>query len=303
VGDKTGIAWTDATWNPIRGCSRVSEGCRHCYAEQQAARIIRMANGKPTKYDGLVKLVNGEARWTGLVRLDESDLFWPLRKREPLRIFVNSMSDLFHETLPDDAIDQVFAVMALCCRHTYQILTKRADRMHAYLTAPGRHDAWSKYIAKFASKAGVPISGVADGWWPRHSQHIWLGVSIENQDAANTRIPLLLRTPAAVRFLSCEPLIGEVVLNDHWISPTGFDPVVGDDVTVVQPRISWVITGCESGPGARPCNIEWLRSLRDQCTDVGVPLFVKQLFRNGKLRRDKAEFPDDLQFMEFPPCQ
>ena len=140
MGDKTGIEWTDMTWNPVRGCSRVSEGCRHCYAEQQAARIIRMGKGKPTPYDGLVKTVGGEARWTGVVRMVEDRLADPLKWRKPRRIFANSMSDLFHEELDDEQIDRVFAVMLLAPRHTFQVLTKRAARMRAYFADPDLYE-------------------------------------------------------------------------------------------------------------------------------------------------------------------
>ena len=228
MADNTRIEWTDATWNPLRGCSRVSEGCRHCYAEQVAARF----SGPGLKFEGIAHRIGGEARWTGKVVLVEEKLTEPLRWRRPRRIFVNSMSDLFHEELPDDAIDRVFAIMARAPHHTFQILTKRAVRLRAYMSAPGR--------------AVLP--------------HVWLGVSVEDQAAAEERIPELLAVPAALRFLSCEPLLGPLRL-ESYLGRRG---------------IGWVISGGESGPRARPPDPAWFRSLRDQCRAARVPFFFKQ---------------------------
>jgi len=287
MGDSTGIEWTDATWNPVRGCSRVSAGCMRCYAERVAARF----SGPGQPYHGLARragdvyrLPNGdhrsqvEAGWTGVVRIVPEHLADPLKWKRPRRIFVNSMSDLFHEDLPDDSIDQVFAVMIIGSRHTYQVLTKRAGRMRAYITTPGRHEAWSRHIARLAPHAA--FSGVTEDWWPTHAGHIWLGVSVENQDAADERIPELLRTPAAIRFLSCEPLLGPVDLRSHFAGHCPeHDFASGFCTDRAHPgvqHLGWVIAGCESGPGARPCDVAWLRTLRDQCADSGVPYFLKQ---------------------------
>lgn len=319
MGEKTGISWTDATWNPTRGCSRVSEGCRNCYAEVQAARIVRMGKGKPTAYDGLVKLVGGEPRWTGDVRLVPDQLSWPLRKRKPLRIFVNSMSDLFHESLTNEQIAAVFGVMAACPQHTFQVLTKRAKRMREWFEWLDKaitghwHARWGvlfehlePLLGEVATQAAwmraiadepVPQSLGDAGCHPWPLPNVWLGVSVENQAAGDERIPELLATPAAVRFLSCEPLIGEVDLdlprceNPHHDDENGW---YWDDESAMpfcsecdversyghwlhlDGGIDWVIAGCESGPGARPCSVEWLRSLRDQCTEAGVAYFLKQ---------------------------
>jgi protein gp37 len=309
MADKTGISWTDATWNPVRGCSRVSEGCRNCYAERVAARF----SGRGQPYEGLIKHVRTkaspasrmlesgrEARWNGVVRLIPEHLADPLRWKKPRRVFVNSMSDLFHESLTDDQIDQVFAVMALARHHTFQVLTKRAKRMRAYITTPDRHEAWSRHI-KTRSRV---IGGVEAGWWPRFAQHIWLGVSVENQAAADERIPELLATPASVRFLSCEPLIGDVEIarwmkvHKRWQSkdtlPDGRAPAYPLASWHMQALVAadwrcpidWVIAGCESGPGARPCSVDWLRSLRDQCAAARVPFFLKQAVEESGLELD-----------------
>ena len=290
MGDKTGIEWTDTTWNPVRGCSRVSEGCRHCYAEQQAARIIRMGKGKPTPYDGLVKTVGGEARWTGVVRMVEDRLADPLKWRKPRRIFANSMSDLFHEELDDEQIDRVFAVMLLAPRHTFQVLTKRAARMRAYFADPDLYErvlhAADEFRRRWPRLNGIGIADPATS----PARWIWLGVSVENQAAADERIPELLATPAAVRFLSCEPLLSPVdlwrwLVEDARVTHAEEDAPdgaivdgrlrVGSEWTRID-RLHWVIAGCESGPGARPCDAAWLRSLRDQCAAASVAFFLKQ---------------------------
>lgn len=242
MGDKSKIEWTDATWNPVRGCSRVSEGCRHCYAEGVAARF----SGPGQPYEGLAERTAKGPRWTGKVRLIESQLDLPLRWRKPRRIFVNSMCDLFHESLPDLAIDRVFAIMALAPHHTFQVLTKRPERMRAYLT-----------------DSATPLKHT--GSWPL--PNVWLGVSVENQEAADERIPLLLDTPAAVRFLSCEPLLRPVDLTDYLVETAR---------TNRDWYLDWIISGGESGTGARPCHPDWIRTLRDQCAAASVPFFFKQ---------------------------
>lgn len=286
MGD-TAISWTHRpgtrgrTWNPTKGCSRISEGCRHCYAESQAARIVRMNRGKPTVYDDLVKLHRdgyAAARWTGKVILDTETLAAPLKWRWPSTVFVNSMSDLFHESLTNEQIAAVFGVMAACPRHTFQCLTKRAGRMRAWFEWIAVQPTYLHTIKMSprlvcrveADKLinpkmeGRPLGTEPDPrGWPL--PNVWLGVSVENQDAADERIPLLLQTPAAVRFLSCEPLLGPVELPSH-------DQSMGRSHS----PLDWIISGCESGPGARPCDIVWLRSLRDQCAAAGVPFFLKQ---------------------------
>jgi protein gp37 len=315
MGDKTGIEWTDATWNPVRGCSRVSEGCRHCYAERVAARFA--GPGKP--YEGLAKVtaprdlldrVGGRRNgWTGEVRLIAERLADPLRRKKPRRIFVNSMSDLFHEKLTNEQIAAVFGVMAAAPHHTFQVLTKRAKRLREWFAWATRHgdghdlmrfgpsalitcaweacsgDAWED-LEPPEKLGSIPSADIFGTTWPL--PNVWLGVSVENQAAADERIPELLATPAAVRFLSCEPLIGPVDL-EHIRHSFGHGPsgesyeitscLEDDDgfgLNAEHARIDWVITGCESGPGARPCDVAWLRSLRDQCASARVPFFLKQ---------------------------
>lgn len=273
---KTEISWTDMSWNPVRGCSRVSEGCRNCYAERVAARF----SGPGQPYEGLARrgsqtmIGKSRDRWTGVVRLIPEHLADPLRWRKPRRIFVNSMSDLFHESLTNEQIAAVFGVMAAAPQHTFQCLTKREKRMREWFELM-HGDPLVRMTASLGEYMAVP-RGVA--YREPHDQaqrwplpNVWLGVSVENQEAADERIPELLRVPAAVRFLSCEPLIGAVdvvdVVGRWWLD---------NEIDAIEARLDWVISGCESGPGARECKVEWLRSLRDQCAAAGVPYFLKQ---------------------------
>jgi len=297
------------TWNPTKGCSRISEGCRHCYAEAQAARIVRMGKGKPTPYDGLVKTVNGEARWTGAVRLVPETLAQPLSWKQPSTVFVDSMSDLFHESLTNEQIAAVYGVMAACPQHTFIVLTKRARRRREWFRwadkVGGGFDlmrygpsglltcAWEACAGNAWGDddpperlGSVPGPDTFGTQWPL--PNVWEGVSVENQNAADERIPELLQTPAALRFLSCEPLLGPLDLTDRlgvWTSC----PECGRNVSVdedgcctgcgrdaVYFGVDWVIAGCESGPGMRPCATSWLASLRDQCAAAEVPFFLKQ---------------------------
>lgn len=260
MGDTT-IEWTDKTWNPLRGCRRVSEGCRHCYAERMALRF----SGPGQPYEGLVRKVGNEARWTGEVRLVPELLLEPLRWRKPRRVFVNSMSDLFHEDVPFEFIARVFAVMGTAREHIFQVLTKRPARMLQFMDT-----LRNGYILDVPREAG-------DELWASYIlplPNVWLGVSVEDQAAADERIPLLLRTPAAVRWISAEPLFGPVDLShylvDDWTR-------IGDDVHYhVGDSLHWVVVGGESGPGARPMHPDWARSLRDQCQAAGVAYFFKQ---------------------------
>lgn len=274
--NKTTIAWTDSTWNPTRGCSRVSEGCRNCYAERVASRF----SGPGMPYEGLAR----DGRWTGIVRLVEGKLDQPLRWQRPRRIFVNSMSDLFHESLPDDAIDRVFAVMALA-PHVFQVLTKRPERMRAYMQHRMQHRRDQLYpvsktchVVPALLRAQLGYS-IAVRRWPPPNVH--LGVSVEDQETADARIPLLLQTPAAVRWVSAEPLLGPIDLNDSrdWMTPGLTKPRNA-------PRLDWVVVGGESGPGARPCGVAWIRDVVQQCREAGVPCFVKQLGANVRDRND-----------------
>ncbi|HKP08330.1 MAG TPA: phage Gp37/Gp68 family protein [Microbacterium sp.] len=275
---KTEISWTDVTWNPVRGCSQVSPGCANCYAKHQAARIVRMSKGKPSKYDRLVRITkSGEPAWTGEVELDPVALAAPLSWKKPRQIFVNSMSDLFHEKLTNEQIAAVFGVMAAAPQHTFQVLTKRARRMREWFE-------WANPVGKeLLNRIPMPpipraliedaaldaLNGVVDGIprrrdarWPLPNVH--LGVSAENQDTLDERWPDLLACPAVVRWFSCEPLLGDIDLK-HMLADAA-----------CKAGSLWLVAGCESGPGARPCDVAWLRSLRDQCAAAGVPFFLKQ---------------------------
>jgi len=240
MGRTTNIEWTDATWNPVRGCSRVSEGCRNCYAERQAARFKDV--GQPF-HQFVKRHVNGEPRWTGKVELVEKHLDDPLHWKIPRRIFVNSMSDLFHEALPDEVIDRVFAVVTLCPQHAFQVLTKRPERMLSYCSSNATLGRLVSLVAKSIGIEGVTVNWTwkDDGFTGVHFPNVWLGVSVEDQKTADERIPLLLQTPAAVRFVSYEPALGPV----DWRQI---------------PHLDWVIVGGESGPGARPFDIAWARN-------------------------------------------
>jgi protein gp37 len=269
LSDKSKIEWTDATWNPVTGCSKVSEGCRNCYAMKFAERW----RGTPGHY-----YENGFDITLRPDKLDE-----PLHWRRPRRIFVNSMSDLFHEKVPFDFIRTVFTIMAEANWHTFQILTKRPDRMKNVLDQLSwRFD-------------GLIFNG-SKVTWPL--PNVWLGVSVENQRAADERIPLLLQTPAAVRFLSMEPLLGPVDLrNIDYDRTVKIDCLTGlhgwpYPHAEQDKRIHWVIVGGESGPGARPMHPDWVRSLRDQCHAAGVPFFFKQWgeFLPHESNEDDPEF-------------
>ena len=288
----TAIQWTDATWNPVVGCTPVSPGCLNCYAATFAAR------GMHENYVGLTVRRKGEggrtrAVFNGTVRCLPEKLDQPLRWRKPRRVFVNSMSDLFHEAVPFEFIDKCFAVMALCPQHTFQVLTKRPARMAEYLCGLRDPERLRTVMNKAADggehRAGAyNLTSIAQGAIYGRTQflppfrNVWLGTSVENQKTADQRIPHLLRCPAAVRFLSCEPLLGALSLNERqgaWLGPASQSRGMHDG-------IDWVIVGGESGPGARPCDVEWVRSIVGQCKDAGVPVFVKQLGGHVVCRND-----------------
>jgi protein gp37 len=280
MADKTTIEWTDATWNPITGCSLVSEGCRNCYAAELAATRLRH---HPSR-EGLARRnADGVAKFTGEVRLSEQWLDQPLKWKKPRRIFVCAHGDLFHENVPAEWIDKVFAVMALAPHHTFQVLTKRPERMREYLKPfdQRRADALGNASLKFGYDG--PLECLS---WPL--PNVWLGTSVEDQATANDRIPHLLATPAAIRFISAEPLLGSIdlrrihIVNGSEIETTNamagnWQVADGDHFrTGKVPRLDWVIVGGESGRGARPMHPDWVRALRDQCGGADVPFFFKQ---------------------------
>jgi len=299
----TSIEWTDKTWNPTTGCTRVSEGCRNCYAFQlhdmrhaahKAGKSVPAQYAKPFKE----------------LQMFEDRLSDPMGWRKPALVFVNSMSDLFHKDVPELFIDSVFAAMVLAEWHTYQILTKRPERMADYfadeayrrrrigkavgLVAPNG-PKWRK--ARKVGEMAVTSPARRPGGHPQRmafalAANVWLGTSMENQKAADERIPHLLRVPAAVRFLSCEPLLDEVILHKYLAQCEcghghGFTacPNTGGvaqtchlcDCRQIKPKIGWVIVGGESGPDSREFRVGWMRSLIRQCKAVGVPVFCKQL--------------------------
>lgn len=395
----TKIEWTDETWNPVRGCSLVSAGCANCYAMKQAHRF----SGEGMPYAGLTELGPQGPRWTGKIRLVPEVLDAPLHWKTPRRIFVNSMSDLFHEDVPDEFIVAVFGVMAACPEHTFQILTKRPERMRQWFDRIGKFGGFGRYIrsirvdgdrtipnlfgavAKTEIVRGKRCRAMSDPWMKVFNaasfhmndsrlRNVSLGVSVEDQQTADARIPILLQTPAAVRFVSAEPLLGPVDIAP-WLRATtkhhfradiegmlrnrafvglqhddgrpmsrreaenelfalhakgvkyipasscdAFDPEDGCKGHP-EPRLDWVIVGGESGPGARPCDIAWIRSIVEQCRSAAVPCFVKQLGAypkdhcvagtpiestglrfplKDKKGGDPAEWPADLRVREWP---
>ena len=261
MGDRTGIEWTDATWNPVTGCTKVSQGCKHCYAERDWNRLAHLP-----AYQGRAFIdVAGHPK-----RLDQ-----PLRWAKPRRIFVNSMSDLFHPDVPDSFIDKVFAVMALATQHTFQVLTKRPERMRDYCKTLGQHngtDRVSIAAQQISSKAWFLWRMGDVGWC---LPNVWLGVSVEDQAAADERIPLLLQTQAAVRWISAEPLLGPVDLRFERLAEWN-KLLCENHGDADGTHIHWVVVGGESGPKARPMHPDWARSLRDQCALAGVPFMFKQ---------------------------
>jgi len=280
VSDKTEISWTDATWNPVVGCTKVSAGCDNCYAIRTAHRMT--ANPNPLVSQAYAGTEAG-GQWTGRVNLLTDRLDQPPRWRKPRRIFVNAQSDLFHEAVPDDFIARVWAVMALAPQHVFQVLTKRHARMRSLLTAPRfQDDVWRAATVLMGER------GIDKGRhfaWPLPG--VWLGVSVEDQRWADIRIPALLDTPAAVRWLSCEPLLGPMDLQMAVPRPCTCGPdqtfLIGETrahktgcPALRWPFPDWVIVGGESGPNARPMHPEWARALRDQCASTGVAFHFKQ---------------------------
>ena len=299
MADKTGIEWTDASWNPVVGCSIVSPGCTNCYAMKQAYRIEKMAAGagKDTHYAGTTQQSKAGAVWTGKVNLAPDRIITqPLRWERPRKIFVNSMSDLFHADVPDEWIDRIFAIMAMCPQHAFQILTKRADRMRDYMekyTISKSEIYGEEYRSRSQMVAETIIEYTSNGaetlkwdaphetadleFWPL--PNVWLGVSIEDQKRADERIQDLIDTPAAVRFLSIEPLIGPVHIKEIK-------------------QLDWIICGGESGPGSRPMHPDWARSIRDQCLAANVPFLFKQWGTTNK--KAAGRMLDGRQWDQYP---
>jgi protein gp37 len=275
MSDNSAIQWTDATWNPTTGCTKISPGCAHCYIERTPAFRI---HGR--------RFTNGHIP----LLLHPDRLEQPLHWKKPRRIFVNSLSDLFHEDVPDQFLHEVYHVMEQAHWHVFQVLTKRAERMRNYLT-------WRYGPDEEHSHGRIP------------SRHIWHGVSVENQHWKSRVIPHLVNTPSAVRFVSLEPLLED--LGDIW-DWFPREREVSQTRSMWIDGVNWVIVGGESGPQSRDCAIDWVRSIRWQCREAHVPCFVKQLGRQPRVSdgvylnlKDKKggvldEWPIDLRVREFP---
>lgn len=309
MASPSNIEWTGHTWNPVAGCTVLTPGCTNCYAMKMAARLAAMGQ---ELYAGLTKPSKAGAVWTGVLReAPEHVLLAPLRRKKPTTYFVNSMSDLFHEGVSDAAIDKVFSVMRDCPQHTFQVLTKRAERMCAYVTDRFNYEADRAADNQILAPWPVPLL-----------PNVWLGVSCERQQEADERIPHLLSTPAAIRFVSAEPLLGPI---DFMMLGKGGDKVIdalqgcvgtsiGDgEYDGAQPcaSLDWIIVGGESGHNARPFAVHWADSIVEQCKAAGVACFVKQLGAmplsdgyplelKSKKGGDWDEWPDRLRVREFP---
>jgi protein gp37 len=309
---KSAISWTDAHWEPVLGCSPAGAGCANCWAERMTWRIA----GKESlfaRYNGLTTAVGMRPRWTGVVRTDHSVLAQPIRLRKASRIFVCSRADLFHADVPFEFLDQVFGVMAACRYigrgedafpgHTFQLLTKRPGRAREYLSTD-RRAAWAHWSAHYGG--GRNPDGIYDqtASGPRELPHVWILASASTQREVDVTTQELLSTTAAVRGMSLEPLLERV--NIHRCMEDGSQC----ECKLSEPRgsrcegkgtnglvrcnagfqhLNWVIVGGESGPGARPCNVEWIRFVVNQCKAAGVACFVKQLGANPIIGNDKED--------------
>jgi protein gp37 len=273
MSDRTGISYLDSAWNVVTGCTPVSAGCAHCYARtlhDRRHKAYHAGKGMPVQY----------ASPFSTVQRHEDRLSIPLRWRRPRRIGACFTGDLFHEQVSDAFIDRVFAVMALCPQHQFFVLTKRPDRMREHMIARGRSAAWLEPLAREFGQTTrfTGLDGKDYGLVPWPLQNVWLGVSCEDQATADQRVPILLQTPAAYRWVSVEPMLGPVLLygpeRPSWDEPNVID---------------WLVCGGESGPGARPCDVSWIRALVDQTHKACVPVFVKQLGRWPLSDRDENE--------------
>lgn len=293
----TKIEWAEETWNPIIGCSHKSPGCDHCYAERMAGRLANMGNND---YEGVVlinrslspdkiKMPLFSGKWNHEVRFIESALEKPFKWKKPRRIFVCSMGDLFHESVPVEWIARVFAIMFLNQHHTFLLLTKRPERIERCLKYDDFWFLYYKYCNHYHDLFIKPLEqelyffDELRSEWPL--SNVWFGVTCENQEMADKRIPVLLQIPAAKRFVSIEPMLESVDLTsikgDAGSYYQVLEPIInlGDSS---RPALDWVIIGAESGPKRRECKTEWVESIIKQCKVANTPLLVKQLFTDGK---------------------
>ena len=306
---QTKIEWTDRTWSPVTGCTKISDGCKNCYAERQATRLERM----------LLKYINGFD-----VTCHPETLNEPLKWRKPTTIFVCSMGDLFHKDVPFEFIDRVFAVMALSPQHTFQVLTKRPELMREYMNYDNGSGRWgyiegrAKRIDREQRLNRIPPNVYLNGPFP----HVWLGVTAENQEQADKRIPILLQTPAAIRFVSIEPMLEEIDIS-HYLNgmpelqggenqqitrematDAGYPEMEGNTIEAehswiqTAPPLDWVIVGEESGVGRRTVDADHIRKVVRDCTKAKVPVFLKQMNVDGKLV--KMPKLDSKEYREMP---
>ena len=285
----SGIRWTGCVWNVFNGCTALSPGCANCYAARLAATRLKHL----PQFSGLAETTNAGARWIpGKITFDEKALLAPLKWRQPQFVFVNAFGDTFHESIPFESIDKLFSVMAACPQHTFAVLTKRPGRGMEYFENLGYRTEMVGIEAEYITgldRTQWDESGGDDHCptWPLPLPNVWLGVSVENQQTADERIPLLLQTPAAVRWISAEPLLGPL------------------DIGMYLPRIEslgenldWVVCGGESGKNHRPMNPDWARSLRDQCQAANIPFFFKQY--SGQQPKLLGHLLDGVNHDEFP---
>jgi protein gp37 len=260
----TKIQQVQYSWNPFQGCTKISEGCKNCYAEKLHRRLSTM---------GLKKYKNPFKN----IQYWSESLIEPHRIKKPSMIFVNSMSDTFHEKRSFLSINYIFSVMSSIDRHIYQIYTKRPSVMLQFF----------KYKNDLAKK--LPKNYIISG---KLKDNIWFGTSIENQKEANNRLPDLIKINASVKFVSAEPLLEKIDIS-LWMVSGFLEPPFND-------IINWVIIGCESGPSKRPCKIEWVEDLVNQCKEYNIPVFVKQLNIDGKVVKDINQFPEHLRIRQYP---
>jgi protein gp37 len=303
----TKIPWTNETWNLVTGCTKIAEGCKNCYAETMAKKFW------------------GKRKFTD-VRFHANKLEIPLRWGKSRKIFVCSMSDLFHEKVSFEFIDKVMAVIALCPQHTFQILTKRPERTLEYIEYLGNeyrsypnqfydfvyYTKWNiKRLQKLENKVEKfdkiynELKSIAYPSWPL--PNLWLGVSVGTQADAVKNIPILLQVSAAVRFVSIEPCLEQIDLHHIFLKSIENTDIMFDALSKkggisykVNCGLDWVIIGSESGPKRRPCKIEWIRDIVNQCRVANVPVFVKQVPINLRCSRNPAEWPKDLRVQEYP---
>ena len=283
------IEWTKETWNPIIGCSRASVGCNNCYAERMAYRLANMGT---RGYDQVLECSEHgyKPRWNGQTVFIESELRKPFKFKAGSRVFVCSMSDLFHPTVKEEWLNRIFAVMALNPSITFQIVTKHPERMMQYL----------------CSGPEIGITRAAIGFDPEQDpseillmppyDDVWLGTTVQNQEQADKRMRWLLRTPAAVRFASVEPMLGPVDVSGYIRGGLAWGGFLDG--------LDWVICGCESGPRRRLMQVDWAVDLRRQCKEAEVAFFMKQMADSyGRVVKHPRFFPEYLRVREFPETE